>query len=68
MGRVGSGVTMRKLRGMEGEVLNLDGGSLPQSSAIECRLRAESAFDSFCIASDAFSERRRCLIAAKVDQ
>lgn len=70
MGGVGFGVRMDKLCRMEGEVLNfVVGSSLPLSSAIECRLRLESAFDSFCIASEAFSERsRRRVISAKVDQ
>ncbi|CAL9007524.1 unnamed protein product [Prunus brigantina] len=51
---------MRKSICMELGVLN-SLGSLPHSIDIECRFRFQSAFDPFCIASEAFYERRRLL-------
>lgn len=49
---------MSKKRGMEVGVANsafVSASSLPQSIVVECRFRSQSAFDSFCIASEAFS-------------
>ncbi|PON75447.1 Serine/threonine protein kinase [Parasponia andersonii] len=60
MGRTGFGLRMMKLCGMEGQggVLNSGRGSssCPHFFDFECRLRPESAFDSFSIASEAFSD------------
>lgn len=50
---------MGKKCGMEVGVVNsafVSASSLPQSIVVECRFRSQSAFDSFCIASEAFSE------------
>ncbi|KAM1779638.1 hypothetical protein ACFX12_040995 [Malus domestica] len=52
---------MTKPRCMELGVLN-SAGSLVPSAAVECRFCFQSAFDFFCIASEAFYElllRRR---------
>lgn len=65
MGRIGFGMKIMNWSGMEGGAMNSGGaGSFPD---FECRLRPESAFDSFSIASEAFSEyhRRRCLLLLK---
>lgn len=53
-------VTMMESRGMEFGVMNFSAGSLPPNNTIVgCRSHLRSAFDSFYIASEAFSKPRR---------
>ncbi|GLT84817.1 hypothetical protein SLE2022_030300 [Rubroshorea leprosula] len=57
---------MRGFRGMEFGAMNFP-GSLPQNAvAVECRFRSRSAFDSFSIASETFSEQRLRFLLIRV--
>ncbi|KAK9910133.1 hypothetical protein M0R45_034108 [Rubus argutus] len=64
LGRTGLGVKRMATSSCMGLGVLSSTGSLPQSiPIIECRFRSKSAFDSFCIASEAFYDygRRRSL-------
>lgn len=55
---------MRELEDKLFEVMNCKTGSLPHNDVVvvavlECRFRSRSAFDSFSIASEAFSEQHQ---------